>query len=42
MSTYVDTTLIECNRKSSPAYLGGNETQPFNWVNKCGDGINRR
>jgi len=37
--SYVDTTLIECNRKSSPQYLGGNDTEPYHWTNKCGDGI---
>ncbi len=37
--SYVDTTLVECNRKSSPAYLGGNESEPYQWMNKCGDGI---
>ena len=39
MNTYVETTLIECNRKSSPQYLGGNDTEPYHWTNKCGDGI---
>lgn len=37
--SYVDTTLIECNRKSSPQYLGGNDTEPYHWTNKSGDGI---
>jgi|DEB0MinimDraft_10_1074344.scaffolds.fasta_scaffold03079_5 hypothetical protein len=39
MNTYVDTTLVECNRKSSPQYLGGNNANPHIWQNKCGDGI---
>ena len=36
---YVDTTLIECNRKTSPQYLAGNDTEPNVWTNDCGDGI---
>ncbi len=30
MSEYVDTTLLECNRKSSAEFLGGNFTSPAN------------
>ena len=39
MTDYVDTTLLECNRKSSAEFLGGNFTSPANWVNNLGSGI---
>ena len=37
--TYVDTALIECNRKTSPQYLAGNDENPHRWTNDCGSGI---
>ena len=37
--TYVDTTLIECNRKTSPQYLAGNDSNPNCWTNDCGNGV---
>ena len=37
--TYVDTTLIECNRKTSPQYLAGNDSNPNCWTNDCGSGV---
>ena len=36
---YVDTILIEANRKTSPQYLAGNEESPNKWTNDCGNGI---
>ena len=39
MSEYSDTILLECNRKSSPQYLAGNNENPAGWTNKLGSGI---
>lgn len=41
-SSYVDTILIEANRKSSPEYLAsfaGNASNPSAWTNSVGSGI---
>ena len=37
--SYVDTVLIEANRKTSPQYLAGNNDSPNKWTNDCGSGI---
>ena len=37
--SYVDTVLIEANRKTSPQYLAGNNDSPNKWTNDCGTGI---
>ena len=37
--SYVDTILIEANRKTSPAYLAGNDDSKNKWTNDCGSGI---
>ena len=39
MSEYVDTILIEANRKSSPQFLAGNLSNPNEWTNDAGSGI---
>ena len=39
MESYVDTTLIECNRKTCPQFLAGNDSEPSRWTNDCGSGI---
>ena len=41
-SSYVDTILLEANRKSSPEYLAsfaGNASNPSSWSNSVGSGI---
>jgi len=41
-TSYVDTILIEANRKSSPEYLAsyaGNASNPSSWTNSVGSGI---
>ena len=37
--SYVDTILLEANRKSSAEYRAGNETEPSIWTNNLGSGI---
>jgi len=39
MNTYVNTTLIDCNRASSEEAKGGNNTHPATWINKVGTGL---
>ena len=39
MSEYVDTILLEANRKSSPAYIAGNTGSKNEWTNNMGSGI---
>ncbi len=39
MSEYTDTILLECNRKSSPEYISGGDSDNATWQNTLGVGV---